>query len=207
MKQVFDRQVGESEKAFAAFRVYLELGPQRSLALTAAKVGKSKVLMERWSRRHHWCERVAAHAANLATVEREAAEALARGKSAEWLKRQGDIREREWEMHESCIEAARRGLKAFMEREKVYANLADISRILEVASKLGRLASGMATDKTELTGEDGGPLRVELSAALAKVYGEAAAPPASVVDVECTSPLPSPPSGEGGQRALPEGGR
>ena len=35
----------------------------------------------------------------------------------------------------------------------------------------------MATDRTELTGEDGGPLRVELSAALAKVYG-------AVVEVE-----------------------
>ena len=85
-------------------------------------------------------------------------------------------------MHEKCIEAARRGLKAFMEREKVYANLADISRILEVASKLGRLASGMATDKTEVTGEDGGPIRVELAAALNKIYGE-------VVDVEAT-PVP-----------------
>ena len=113
---------------------------------------------------------MSAHASHLATVEREASEALARGKSAQWLTRQQEIREREWEMHEKCIEAARRGLKAFMEREKVYANLSDISRILEVASRLGRLASGMATDKTELTGEDGGPLRVELSAALARSW-------------------------------------
>ena len=86
-------------------------------------------------------------------------------------------------MHEKCIEAARRGLKAFMEREKVYANLSDISRILEVASRLGRLASGMPTDKTEVTGEDGGPLRIELSAALSKIYGD-------VVDVEVT-PVPA----------------
>src|SRR5215204_1693224 len=50
---------------------------------------------------------------------------------------------------------------AFVEREKVDANRADISRILEVASKLGRLAAGMATDRTEVTGEDGGPIRVE----------------------------------------------
>jgi hypothetical protein len=63
-----------------------------------------------------------------------------------------------------------------MSREKVYANLADIARMLEVASKLGRLASGLATDKTEITGEDGGPIRLELEAALKKVYG-------AVVDV------------------------
>jgi hypothetical protein len=30
----------------------------------------------------------------------------------------------------------------------------------------------MATDKTEVTGEDGGPIRVEVSAALDKIYGK-----------------------------------
>jgi hypothetical protein len=86
-------------------------------------------------------------------------------------------------MHEKCIAAAKRGLTAFMEREKVYANLADIARILEIASKLGRLASEMPTDRTELTGEDGGPIRVELSAALDKIYG-------AVVDVEAVPVKP-----------------
>ena len=175
----FEQQPKESCKAFAAFALYLSMGAERSLEAVRQKCGKSARLIQRWSSRWRWTERVAAHASHLAAVEREAAEALVRGKSAEWLTRQQMIREREWEMHEKCIEAARRGLKAFMEREKVYANLSDISRILEVASRLGRLASGMPTDKTEVTGEDGGPLRVELSAALNKIYGE-------VVDVEVT---------------------
>ena len=188
MAHTFEQQQNESDKAFAAFALYLSMGPERSLEAVRQKCGKSARLIQRWSGRWRWPERVAAHAAHLAVVERDATEALARGKAAEWLKRTEAVREREWEMHEKCIEAARRGLKAFMEREKVYANLADISRILEVASKLGRLASGMATDKTELTGEDGGPLRVELSAALAKVYGE-------VVDVEAV-PVAALPEGE-----------
>jgi thymidine phosphorylase len=112
-------------------------------------------------------------------------------------------------MHEKCIAAAKRGLAAFMEREKVYANLADISRMLEVASKLGRLATGMATDRTEVTGEDGGPIRIELEAALKKVYGQAGdlavGHQANVVDVEATpAPHPGPlPQGEG-MPALPE---
>ena len=53
---------------------------------------------------------------------------------------------------------------------------------------MGRLACGMATDKTEITGEDGGPIRVELSAALNKIYGD-------VVDLE-TAPLPALPEGK-----------
>jgi len=123
---------------------------------------------------------VDAHAEHLATVEREAVEVVARSKATEWAKRQDEVRQGEWEMHEKCIEAAKKAFDAFMAREKVYANLADIARMLEVASKLGRLASGLATEKTEVTGEDGGAIRVEFEAALKKVYGRKA----TVVDVE-----------------------
>jgi hypothetical protein len=180
MSLPFEQQENESAKAFAAFSLYLSLGEQRSLESVSQKLGKSKALMERWSKRHHWSERVQAHGAHMATVEREATEALTREKSVEWAKRKQEIREREWEMHEKCLAAARRALTAFMEREKVYANLADIARILEIASKLGRLASGLATDKTEVTGEDGGPVRLEVEAALRKIYG-------GVVAVEATA--------------------
>ena len=189
MPLMFEQQEKESAKAFAAFALYLSMGPQRSTASVATKLAKSEQLIRRWSARWRWTERVGAYASHLAVIEREATEALMRGKSAEWLKRQEQIREREWTMHEKAIAAAERGLKAFMEREKVYANLSDIARMLEVASKLGRLAAGMATDRTELSGEDGGPLRVELSAALAKVYG-AEVPPPNVVDVE-VEPVPA----------------
>jgi hypothetical protein len=192
MARIFEQQPKESGKAFEAFSVYLNLGPDRSLAAVGQKLGKSVGLIERWSRKFDWPGRVQAQAAYLATVEREATEAVARGKAAEWLKRQQEVREREWLMHEKCIAAAQRAFDAFMAREKVYANLADIARMLEVASKLGRLASGLATDKTEVTGEDGGAIRVELAAALNKVYGE-------TVEVE-SSVLPL---GEGERDALP----
>ena len=180
MAQAFEQQPRESARAFEAFSVYLNLGPGRSLAVVAQKLAKSKQLLKRWSAKFDWPGRVQAQAAYLATVEREATEALARGKAAEWVKRQQSLRETEWEMHEKCIGAARKAFVAFMAREKVYANLADISRMLEVASRLGRLASGLATDKTEVTGEDGGAIRVEFEAALRKVYGRRAA----VVDTE-----------------------
>jgi hypothetical protein len=172
MALVFEQQQKESDKAFAAFSLYLSQGPERSLAATAEKLGKSKVMMEKWSKRHAWPVRVQAHGAYLAAVERQATDALVRGKAAEWLTRQQSVREREWDLHERCIAAAKRALASFMERERVCVNLADIARIVEVASKMGRLASGMATDKTELTGEQGGPIRVEVEAALDKIYGK-----------------------------------
>ncbi|MBA4148493.1 MAG: hypothetical protein H0X66_10305 [Verrucomicrobia bacterium] len=172
MGQLFEQQPKESAKAFEAFSVYLNLGAERSLSAVGRKLGKSVGLMERWSSRYGWPERVQAHGAHLAIVEREATEALARGKAAEWLTRQQCLREREWALHEKCMAAAERALGVFMEREKVFATLGDIARIVEVASKMGRLASGMATEKTEVTGEDGGPIRVDLAVALNKIYGE-----------------------------------
>ena len=172
MAQLFEQQPNESNKAFAAFTLYLSLGPERSVAEVGRKLMRSEVLIGRWSAKFDWPARVAAYNAHLATVEREASEALARSKSAEWLTRQQKLREREWEMHEKCIAAAERALKTFLEREKPFASLADIARILEVASKLGRMASGLVTDSIEHSGEVNVNFRAEVAAAVRKVYGE-----------------------------------
>ena len=172
MSEAFERLPKESAKAFAAFSEYLNLGPERSLAGVVRKLAKSEQLLKRWSAKYDWTNRVQAHAAHLAIVEREATEALARGKSAEWLTRQTAVREREWRLHEKCIAAVEKALDVFLAKETVHVNLADIARMLEVASKMGRLATGMPTERTEVTGENGGPIQVEFEVALRKIYGE-----------------------------------
>jgi len=193
MAMAFEQQPRESNKAFAAFSLYLSLGAERSTAAVATKLAKSEQLVRRWSAKFGWTERVAAYGAHLAIVEREAIEAAARSKGAEWASREQQLRETEWAMHERAIAAAKRGLDAYMAREKVYANLADIARMLEIASKLGRLATGLGTDgegkRSELPA-----VRVEVKVALEKIYGEPlpgeeAAPPA-IVDVEAVPQLP-----------------
>src|SRR5258706_12618510 len=102
-KKDFEQLPMESAKAFAAFSVYLSLGPERSLAEVGRKLGKSESLLERWPRKFDWAGRVQAHAAHLAAVEREATEALARGRAAGWLKRTAEVRDREWQMQEKAI--------------------------------------------------------------------------------------------------------
>jgi len=186
MPLAFEQQPRESDRAFAAFSLYLSLGAQRSLAAVGQKLGKSVGLIERWSSKFDWPARVQAQAAHLAIVEREAIEALARGKAAEWESREQKLRETEWAMHERAIEAAKRGLDAYMAREKVYANLADIARMLEIASKLGRLATGLG-DGERRKGDDLPAVRVEVTVALEKIYGEVEGRPADearVIDVE-----------------------
>ena len=187
----FEKQPRESDKAFAAFSLYLSLGAERSTREVGKQLGKSEGLIERWAAKFDWRSRVAAHGAHLAVVERDAIEAAARSKAAEWESREQKLRETEWAMHEQAIAAAKRGLDAYMAREKVYANLADIARMLEIASKLGRLATGLGTDGERRAGDDLPALRVEVTVALEKIYGQAEpAPTGGIVDVQTVPVLP-----------------
>jgi hypothetical protein len=187
MSHAFEQQPRESNKAFAAFSLYLSLGPERSTAEVAKKLAKSEQLIRRWSAKFAWTDRVAAHGAHYAIIEREAVEAVARSKAAEWEKRETQLRETEWSMHERAIAAAKRGLDAYMDKDKVYANLADIARMLEIASKLGRLATGLDKSNGE-TADEPQTLRVEVTVALEKIYSEPL--PGEVVDVQTVPVLP-----------------
>ena len=51
----------ETNRSFAAFNEYLQMGPQRSLSKLAQKLGKSTTLLSGWSSaRHDWMRRVRA---------------------------------------------------------------------------------------------------------------------------------------------------
>jgi hypothetical protein len=191
VKQEFEQRPNESAKAFAAFSLYLSLGDQRSTAAVAKQLEKSEQLIRRWCTKYAWVQRVDAYAKYLAKVEAEAQTALVREKAAEWGKRQQTLREEEWQLRGELIAAGRKVLKRFIEENKG-ATLGDVARALELASKLGRLSSGLATDKTEVTGQDGGPIRVEFEAMLKKVYSEPIeqAEPAPTIDAEVVPALP-----------------
>ncbi len=217
MALVFEQQPRESDKAFAAFALYLGLGPARSLTVVAAKLGKSKRMMEKWSKRFDWPARVQAHGAHMGLVEREAAEALVRAKGVDWVKRQEEHRADEWAVRCELIETAREALRRWKAKPERWGSLEGIARLLELASKLGRLSSGMPTEKTEVTGEVGGLIRVEIEAALDKIFGEPV--PGEVVEAQVVSDMTSechvgasslrlsPPREERGQAAVTGGGQ
>jgi hypothetical protein len=183
----FEQQPKESAKAFAAFSLYLSLGPVRSLAMVGGKLGKSETLIQRWSAKYDWSGRVQAYAAHLANVEREAAEALVRLKGADAARRKIQQTEDEWEWRTKLVAAAKKVLLKFEDGSRG-ATLGDVARALDLASKLGRLSCGMATEKTEVSGEEGGPIRVEVTMALEKIYGMPL--PGEVIEVD-TAPKES----------------
>ena len=186
MPMIFEQQPRESAKAFAAFSLYLSLGPQRSLTEVAQKLHKSVTMLGRWSSKFDWPARVAAHAAHLAVVERGAIEATARGKAAEWEKRETQLREQEWTLRGELIEAGLKVLGKFKDGSRG-ATLGDVSRAFEVASKLGRLATGQSPDGENTSGDKLPALHVEVTVALEKIYGGQAEPAtteSNIVDVE-----------------------
>lgn len=73
-----ERQHGETDTAFRAFRTYLDLGPDRSLAKCGRALGKNKTSLERWSAKNRWVERVRQiESTAAAMVDDERAKALA----------------------------------------------------------------------------------------------------------------------------------
>lgn len=192
MPMMFEQQSRESAKAFAAFRTYLELGPERSLATVAAKLGKSKTMMERWSRRFDWPARVQAHAAHLALVEREAIESLAMEKAVDWTKVHEAVKVAEWQRHKKLIALADEMLARWEKNKAKCGTLEGIARVLELATKLGRLAAGMPTEVKEVNTTMKATIDVDWEIAIRKAYGQAQPAPGiettandpAVVDVE-----------------------
>lgn len=186
MPLTFEQQPRESNKAFAAFKTYLELGPERSLVAVADKHGKSKTMMEKWSRKFDWPARVQAHAAHLAMVERQAIEALAVEKAVDWSKVHESVRIAEWNRHKKLIALADEILARWEKNKAKCGTLEGIARILELASKLGRLAAGMPTDVKEVNTTMTATIDVDWEVAIKKAYGVAAPPgnDPAIVDVE-----------------------
>lgn len=60
MTNLWDRRKGESAKAFAAFRAYRDLGPDRSFSKLGRALGKTPQAFEPFSVRNEWVRRCAA---------------------------------------------------------------------------------------------------------------------------------------------------
>lgn len=199
---MFEQQERETNKAFAAFRVYLEMGMDRSLLAVAGKLGKSVRLVERWSRKFDWPARVQAHAAHLADIERKTAEALAVKAGTDWAQRQEDHREEEWALRGELIEAGRKVLEKFKDGSRG-ATLGDVARALDLASKLGRVSSGLSLEPAEPPPAEDGAFLIQIEVALDKVYGpgpNAETLKGEVIDVQTVGESPT---GTGGATVLP----
>jgi hypothetical protein len=183
----FEQQPRESSKAFAAFRVYLSLGPQRSLVAVGQKLGKSRVVIEGWSSKFDWVSRVQTHAAHLAEVERKAIEDRIIDKAVEWSKVKESVRRDAWKKGEKLIEMADRFIELWENCGRV-PGFESVVKCMDLAFKLKQFAAGMPSEIKEVNTNVSGVVELDWELALKKIYGAAAAKRAQVeappLDVE-----------------------
>ena len=179
----FEQQRKESSKAFAAFQVYLRMGPQRSLAAVGQQLGKSRVVIERWSSKFDWVSRVQAHAAHLAELERKAIEARAVEKSVEWEKLHEPVKRDAWKKAERLMEIADTFIDKWENCNRI-PGMESVVKCMDLAFKLKQFAAGMPSEIREVNTNISGVVELDWEIALKKIYGAAAAKRAQVVDVE-----------------------
>jgi len=133
MGEIWERQPGETAKAYAAFCVYRDLGPGRSLEKAAQAMGyKSRKNFSIWHSKYEWVKRAEAY--------------------DEYLER------RKREEHEKAIleMAERHARLAVAFQQKIAQRIQmidpneltpqDLARWLEIATKLERLSRGEPTE-------------------------------------------------------------
>lgn len=147
---LWERQRGESAKAFEAFALYRDLGPARSQVAVGEALTKSRALQARWSIHWGWVERAAAWDEFADRNDRE----------RDQLER-ADTRRKMLDRH------ARGGMKLYEAAEAALAKLdtkdpntgedakkllaemtpVEIARVMKLGAELERQARGETTDR------------------------------------------------------------
>ena len=192
----FEQQHRESSKAFAAFKTYLNMGPNRSLGSAAAKLGWNKRRMERFSQKYDWCNRVEAFDRHFSELERQAIERLACEKAVEWWQLHEPARRQAWLEAEAAIANVREARERWRKSDRI-PGFEGMARMLDLAFKLKQFAAGMPSEIKEVHNLHAGKVSLEWEEAIKRAYGatekaETLKPeilkPAAVVDVEAVKP-------------------
>jgi hypothetical protein len=166
----WERRSNEYVKAYEAFKMYADLGSRRSARRVWERLGKSRALIERWSARHQWTERAKAWDEDQDKQRRKAEDSAMKAEAVNWAKRKQQSRESDWELAESLRAKARAMLEYPIAKRTILEgdgtvhvhpqkfSLGSVARMLEVASKLSRLAAGMFTEKVERSRLDNHPV-------------------------------------------------
>lgn len=120
----WERQNGESAKAYQAFCKYLDMGEKRSIRAVAQQLGKSATLMARWSSTWHWPDRVAEYEADL----RRQAHKKAQYDAEKMAKRHINI----------ALKMQEKALAALNATKPEYIQVRDMITLLREATKLER---------------------------------------------------------------------
>lgn len=147
----WERQKGESEKAFEAFAVYRDMGEKRTLTAVAEKLQKSGSLIRRWKDRWDWVERVRAYDNGL---EKEA--------RAKAIKDRKDMSDRHIKI---AMQLQKKALEALNGLEVEAMSPKDIKEFIKMATDLERLNRTLEEESSK-----GGETSTSLADAVIAAY-------------------------------------
>lgn len=131
----WEQQEGETSRAYEAFCVYRDLGPNRSISKTGKKLGKNLTTIGEWSSANDWVKRCQAWDSEQDRIARQA-------QLDEIVK----MRKRHAKIAETALEKV---LKALASMDPEEMSNADITRMMDTASKLERISRGDVGDVIE----------------------------------------------------------
>ena len=131
----WERQKGETSRAYEAFCVYRDLGADRSINKTSRKLSKNRTTIAEWSAKYDWVKRCEAWDAEQDRIARQA--------QITEIKK---MRKRHAELATAMLVKAAKALQKIPEDE---VKASDVSRLVETASKLERISRGDVGDVVE----------------------------------------------------------
>lgn len=147
----WDIQDGETAHAFGAFVQFRDLGPSRTLGKVAKVRGRSKRLMENWSRQHRWVERATAWDVAQDRVRRAAHMESAREQTLAMNAEQARLGQALRTLASARAEAMRKRLESDPE-SVAELSWGEVARLAEVGAKIERVALGEVTERMEFSG-------------------------------------------------------
>lgn len=126
----WERQENESEKAFSAFKAYLEM-EDRNICQLAKRLAKSRQLVNKWKQKYNWQERCIAYDKSLQDVEY----ATAIEERKKMAKRHIAI----------AMNMQAKAVEALKQTDVSKLNVNEIVKLIDSAVKIERLSRGEAT--------------------------------------------------------------
>ena len=139
-EQPWERQPGESEQAFEAFRIYRDLGMKRSNAEVCKQLSKSRQLISRWKSNYNWDERVRAYDNDLEKQQH-----------AEAVKNLKDMTSRHIKIAMSLQRKALEALDRMKVEDMTPRDIKEYIKMATELERLNRLTSAAKDENAEMT--------------------------------------------------------
>ena len=172
----WDQLEDESALAFGLFRLYLELGTDRSREKVIETSGRHAKLIHKVAHKFRWTKRARAYDRFLTKTEEDAVKKTLTKKATNWALKRSEFRDTEFSLAEQLIAKAKEILAMPLTRvtttehagkniidfetgeryntkivttvvEPIKFSLRDAPVMIETASKLARLSAGMETER------------------------------------------------------------